>query len=150
MFARREDGALEMLFNGTFSAFCTPHVMVQGCIGPVSALVKIKINKRKRSWIGTNDELADVRVYAFDEYCGILRDHQSTLKSFAARATVLFTILLSIQVEHREIRLRCTTVARRWGRVERVARNYRWFRSRSMRGVDGTSGNVSNRKRRGV
>ena len=32
MFARREDGALEMLFNGTFSAFCTPHVMVQGCI----------------------------------------------------------------------------------------------------------------------
>ena len=76
--------------------------MVQGCIGPVSALSrKIKINKRKRSWIRTNDELADVRVYAFDEYCGILRDHQSTLKSFAARATVLFTILLSIQVEHR-------------------------------------------------
>ena len=52
MFARREDGALEMLFNGTFSAFCTPHVMVQGCIGPVSALaVKSKsVAKTKLDW----------------------------------------------------------------------------------------------------
>ena len=115
MFARREDGALEMLFNGTFSAFCTPHVMVQGCIGPVSALA-VKSKSISENEVGLG-QTTSWRMCAFTPstsiavYYEIINQHSNPLphgQPFYLQFSCRYKLSTG------EIRLRCTTVARRW------------------------------------
>ena len=111
MFARREDGALEMLFNGTFSAFCTPHVMVQGCIGPVSALA-VKSKSISENEVGLG-QTTSWRMCAFTPstsiavYYEIINQHSNPLPH---GQPFYLQFCCRYKLSTGEIRLRCTTV----------------------------------------
>ena len=115
MFARREDGTLEMLFNGTFSAFCTPHVMVQGCIGPVSALA-VKSKSISENEVGLG-QTTSWRMCAFTPstsiavYYEIVNQHSNPLPH---GQPFYLQFCCRYKLSTGDIRLRCTTVARRW------------------------------------
>lgn len=116
MFARDPNtGALEMKFNGTFSVFCTPQIMVCGAIGPISALA-VKSKRISENEIGLG-QTTSWRLCTFSPtstvavYYEVVNQHSNPIPNgqpFFLQFCTRYKTSLG------EIRLRVTTVARRW------------------------------------
>jgi len=115
MFRRDENGMLDMYFNGTFSVFCVPQVMVQGAIGPVSALA-VKSRSISENEVGLG-QTTSWRCCAMNQstslavYYEIINQHANPIP---AGTPFYLQFCTRFKLSDGEIRLRVMTVARRW------------------------------------
>ena len=116
MFARDpKTGALEMKFNGTFSVFCTPQIMVCGAIGPISALA-VKSQRISENEIGLG-QTTSWRMCSFTPtstiavYYEVVNQHSNPIPN---GQPFFLQFCTRYKTSDGQIRLRVTTVARRW------------------------------------
>ena len=115
MFARDASGALDMYFNATFSVFCTPHVMVCGGIGPMSALA-VKSKSISENEVGMG-QTTSWRICSLNSntsvavYYEIVNQHSNPIPS---GTPFYLQFCVRYKRSNGEIRLRVMTVARRW------------------------------------
>ena len=116
LFARDpRNGALEMRFNGTFSVFCTPQVMVCGAIGPISALA-VKSQRISENEIGLG-QTTSWRMCSFTPsttiavYYEVVNQHSNPIPH---GQPFFLQFCTRYKLSDGTIRLRVTTLARRW------------------------------------
>ena len=116
MFARdQKTGTLDMRFNGTFSVFCTPQIMVCGAIGPVSALA-VKSQRISENEIGLG-QTTSWRMCSFSPtstvavYYEIVNQHSNPIPN---GQPFFLQFCTRYKLSDGQVRLRVTTVARRW------------------------------------
>ncbi len=116
MFARDpKTGALDMKFNGTFSVFCTPQIMVCGAIGPISALA-VKSQRISENEIGLG-QTTSWRICSFAPtstiavYYEVVNQHSNPIPN---GQPFFLQFCTRYKTSDGHIRLRVTTVARRW------------------------------------
>jgi len=116
MFSRDpKTGTLDMRFNGTFSVFTTPQIMVCGAIGPVSALA-VKSQRISENEIGLG-QTTSWRMCSFSPtttvavYYEVVNQHSNPIPN---GQPFFLQFCTRYKLSDGQIRLRVTTVARRW------------------------------------